>query len=179
MTADEHCVLVAKVRSGSLIIGMDRAVARKLFLDVPISLITEQTGEKPYFQKAVVYAALIGGLLALVSSCIMAVFAFRWWALLVVPMSVVIYFINSGLSSMPNRGMVELNILLGFAICVLLIEWFSSIYAAWFLVLFVAAIWCVRFAYWATVQFAHALILRNRRAFELLESHIHLKNLSA
>src|SRR5713101_596519 len=105
MTDEEYQALISRVHSGSLLIGVDRSMARKFYTDVPLSRIAAETGETPYFEKMVVLGAFVGGPVSLLASFIMAVLAFRWWAALAIPVSIVVYIVFTAASSMPKQGM--------------------------------------------------------------------------
>jgi len=176
MTDEEYQAIVSRIQTGSLLIGIDRSMARKFYTDVPLSRIEEQTGEAPYFEKAVVFGAFIGGPLALLASFVMAVFAFGWGAVLAIPASVVLYFIFTGASSMPRNGMAGITVLLVLALASLYLNWFPSSYMAWYAVLIAAALWSARLIYSAATVFIRAFVVRNRRAFEFLAPYIQLKD---
>ena len=54
---------------GRLLIGIDRPMARKFYTDISASKIAENTGEKPYFEKTIVWLAFLFGPLALIFKC--------------------------------------------------------------------------------------------------------------
>jgi hypothetical protein len=150
-------------------------MARKLYTDVPLSRITEETGEAPYFEKMVVFGAFVGGPLALLASFVMAALAFGWWAALAIPVSVVIYFVFAGASSMPKQGMGGVSVVLALAILSLYLRWFLSDYVGWYAVFVVFALWNARLVYAAATYFIRAFVIRNRRAYDFLAPHIHLR----
>jgi len=104
------------------------------------------------------------------------VLAFWWWAALTIPLSVVVYFIFSGHSSMPRRGMLGISILLAFTIVILFTEFFTSQFASWYFIAFVFALWASRLVYCAATTMLRAFILRNQRALEFMQQHIQVKD---
>ncbi|MDH3280933.1 MAG: hypothetical protein OEQ18_07365 [Gammaproteobacteria bacterium] len=175
MTDDEFQALVAKIHSGTILVGVDRSVARKFYTDVPLGRIEAETGEAPYLEKAVVFGAMIGGPLALLVSFVFAVIAFGWWAALAIPVSILIYVVFSGFSSMPRGGMGVVSVLFGLAALGIYLEWFPSQYAGRYALLVALAFWNARLVYAAATHFIRAFVVRNRRAYELLAEHIHLR----
>jgi hypothetical protein len=176
MNQNEYKAFVAKVYSGSLLIGIDRAIARKFYTDFPLSKIEEETDEAPYFEKMVVWFAFLSAPIALLVSFVLSVLAFQWWAVLIIPLPVVVYFIFSGQSSMPRRGMLGISILLAFTIAILFSRFFTSPFVPWYLIAVVFALWASRLVYCAATAMLRAFILRNQRALEFMQQHIQVKD---
>jgi hypothetical protein len=109
-------------------------MARKFYTDVPLSGIAAETGETPYFEKMVVLGAFVGGPVSLLASFIMAVLAFRWWAALAIPVSIVVYIVFTAASSMPKQGMAIVSVLFVLALLGVYLDWFPSNYIAWYAV---------------------------------------------
>ena len=175
MTESEYKAFVEQACSGGLMIGIDRAVARKFYTDIPLSKIEEETGEAPYFEKIVVWFAFLSAPVILLASFVLSVFAFRWWAALAIPVSIVIYFIFSGQSSMPRGGMLGISVLLAIAIGSLFIDFITSSVAPWYFITFVFSLWASRLVYFAATAFLRAFVLRNQRAFEFMGENIHIR----
>ncbi|UZD54952.1 hypothetical protein [Caldimonas aquatica] len=178
MTDEEYQALVARIQSGSLLIGVDRSMARKLYTDVSLSRIEAETGEAPYFEKMVVLGAFVGAPVSLLASFVLAVLAFGWWAALAIPVSIVVYFVVAGASSMPKQGMTGVTVLLFLALLSVYLGWFPSEYIGWYAALFLFALWNARLVYVAATHFVRAFVIRNRRAYEFLAPHIHLREAS-
>ena len=51
MTDDEYQEIVSGAYAGTLLIGIDREVAWRVFMKVPLLKIGEATGERPYVEK--------------------------------------------------------------------------------------------------------------------------------
>jgi hypothetical protein len=175
MTDEEYQAMVAKIQSGSLLIGIDRSIARKLYTDIPLSRIEVETGETPYFEKMVVLGAFVAGPASLLASFVMAFLAFGWWAALSIPVSIVVYFGFTGASSMPGQGMAGLSMLLALTLVGLYWDWFPSGYIAWYVMMVLFALWNARLVYVAATYFIRAFVVRNLRAYEFLASYIHLR----
>lgn len=175
MNEDEYRVFVSQVNSGALLIGVDRAIARKFYTDIPLSKIEEETGEAPYFEKMVVWFAFISAPIALLASFVLSLLAFRWWAVLAIPLSVILYFFFQGQSSMPGRGMLGISILLALSVGTLFTGFFSSKLVPWYLIAVVFALWASRIVYCAATTFLRSFVLRNQRALEFIREHIHVR----
>lgn len=176
MTDDEYQALLSRVYSGKVLVGIDRTMARSFFSEVPIAHIRDKTGEAPYLQKAVVLGAQFCGQTALLVSFVFAVLAFSWWAALIIPVSAFIYFSFVARSAMPGGGMVGVSVLLGAAMLSAYLGWFPSTYAAWYAVLITFALWNARFIYDGANHFMRAFAFKNRRTYEFLADHIHLRD---
>jgi hypothetical protein len=175
MTEDEYKTFVDQAYSGALLIGIDRAVARKFYTDIPLSRIEEKTGEAPYFEKMVIWFAFVTAPAALLASFVLSVIAFQWWAVLAIPISVLVYFIFSGQSSMPGGGMLGFSILLAIAIGTLFTSFFASPLAPWYFIAVTFSLWASRLLYTAATAFLRGFVLRNQRALEFMGEQIHIR----
>lgn len=175
MTDDEYRQLVSQAQNGTLLIGLDRSVARKFYTDVPLKHVERETGEAPYFEKIVVLGAFLFAPLSLAASFVLAVLAFGWWAALAIPVSLVAYFLFSGQSSMPNRWMVGVTLILVIVVAATLLRAFPSEYIAWYFVSLAFSFWAAHLVYAAATLFLRSFVLRNKKAFEMVAPHIHVR----
>ena len=175
MTEDEYKAFVAHAKSGTLLIGIDRAFARRFYTDVPLTRIKEETGEAPYFEKIVVWFAFISAPIALLASFILSVLAFRWWAVLAIPLSAIVYFGFAGDSSRGQTRMLGVSIVLALAIASLFTNFFSSQSVPWYATAVAFAFWAQRLVYCGATTLLRAFILRNQRALEFTREHIAVK----
>ena len=175
MTESEYKTFVEQADSGELLIGIDRALARKFYTDIPSSKIEEETGERPYFEKMVVWFAFLSAPIALLASFVLAVLAFQWWAALAIPLSIVIYFGFYGQSSMPRGGMLGVSLLLALAISSLFIGFFSAPFPPWYFITVSYSLWATRLLYCAATVLLRAFVLRNQRALEFMSEHIQIR----
>jgi hypothetical protein len=172
MTEDEYRQLVSQAYKGTLLIGLDRANARKFYTDIPLKNVEQQTGEVPYVEKVVVMGAFLGAPLALVASCFLGVLAFGWWAVPAIPLSLVIYFFFSMYSSVPNRWMAGITPILLTIIAATALKAFATNYVAWYFVSLALSLWLSYFVYAAATAFLRAFVLRNKKAWEMVEPDI-------
>jgi 4-hydroxybenzoate polyprenyltransferase len=177
VTDDEYKEFVARANAGEIAIGLDRATARKFYTDVPLFRIEEETGEKPFFEKAVVSFAIFAAPISLLASAVLAVLAFHWWAALVVPISIIVYFFYSGQSSMPRGKMLGISVLLSLAVGSIFTNIFPSGAISWYCVTGAFSLWCARLVYVAATTFLRAFILRNKRAYELMSEDIRIRDM--
>ena len=175
MTDDEHKQIAADFYHGKVLFGLDRMVARKFFMDIPIRNIKEQTGEAPYIEMFAVWTLQIASHLALLSTWVLAFFAFGWWSALAIPVSLAIYVIFVGLSSLPGHGLLGITIALAAIVVVAAVDVFPSKAIAWYFVVLLLSLWAARSVYSASWHFVRAFVLRNRKAFEMLSSHIDIR----
>jgi hypothetical protein len=174
-TGTEHRDIVAREADGELVIGIDRAFARRFFTDTPIRVVHENTGESPYFAKGIVMAAFLGSPLTLVVASALAIATVRWWAILVIPIGILAWILHGSASSLGRAGLTPTTLLL------------SGLVVAWLLNIggydtlwrlgsaYGVALWLDRFLYVAATILLRALVIRNARAFRWLQSHLILR----
>lgn len=168
LTDQEYAAVVADVGAGRLLVGIDAAVARKLFTQKDMESIRELTGEAPRFESAVVSAALGASWLALFASFALALTAFGSWAWVVIPVTGMIFFIYMGHASIGHQRFFFLSLLILAGIAAVVFAYPSrpvSLYA----LAVIAAFWFARLTYVTATMMLRAFVLRNKRAFELLE----------
>lgn len=175
MNDADYKALVQAAYNGQIIVGVDRVFARKLYTDVAISTIEKATGEAPYVEKIVVWFAFLASPVAILSSVILAVFAFRWWALLIVPAALLIWMSNASTSARGDSSIWFLTFFLIVAVIINFINLLPIVWMSGFITVFVFALWCHRFLYYSSTFFFRAFILRNQRAFETFNESITIR----
>jgi hypothetical protein len=135
-------------------------------MELATSDIEKATGEAPHLEKLVVWFAVFGSPIALVGSVALAAVGFRWWAFITVPVMLLWWFINRGISVIGTSRLWPLSVLLIVAASVHFMRvmpnpWMSASVGA-----FVFAIWCDRLVYCGSTFFLRAFVLRNQRALE-------------
>jgi len=175
MTDDEHKQLAVDFYRGKLLFGFDRNVARKFFMDTSVRSIEDQTGEAPRVESFVVWALLVGGHIALITSLLLSVIVFEWWSALVIPVSVLVYVVFMGLSSLPKHGMLGISVIVVAFMGTFAMDVFPSRTVGLYFVFISLALWLARCVYFAAFHFVRAFALRNKKAFEILASHINLR----
>ena len=165
ITHEEYQNLVKRVCEGKVSVGVDRTVARKVYTGLSITKIREFTDETPYFEKAVVLFAFVGGPLFALTSAALAVVSFHWWAFLVIPVCLSVWFVYKGVSSRGGARMVFISFVLGGSVVAYFADIMPTKLSGIFLGSFIAALWCERLVYSAATSFLRALVLRNLKAF--------------
>ncbi len=74
--------------------------------------------------------------------------------------------------------MAGLSVLLALALLGFYLNWFPSNYIAWYVLLVLFALWNERLVYAAATHFIRGFVVRNRRAYEFLAPHMHLRETS-
>src|SRR2546422_9104558 len=98
-------------KSGRLLIGVDRGKARHFFMQVPAAYIKERTGDSLVLERAVIWGLYLLAALSILASVVIAGFAFRWLAILVIPVIAFTYMFNMAKSVYPNSGLGVLTFL--------------------------------------------------------------------
>jgi hypothetical protein len=167
--------VVRRERSGGLLVGVDRAFARRFYTNVPLRVVEEQTGEAPYLEKGLVLAAFVGGPVALLLSAAGAVFAVGWLGALVIPVGLLLWFGYYSTSSRGAARLTTISAVLIAAAVLTVIDWMPG-RGIWGLVLlYSAALWLGRFVYSGSTGFLRAFVLRNPQAFTWLREHLTLR----
>lgn len=169
MTEQEHRELVGGERQRSILVGVDRVYARKVYTNVSLRRIEELTGEPVYIEKAVVWLSFLGTPLALVASCVFAVLAFHWWAFLAVPGALIAWFMYSSMSVHGRSRIGLITLLLVGAVAVTIFGVIDGLWANLFFIAFLLSLWLNRLLYEAATLFLRAFVLRNFRAWNAFE----------
>jgi len=164
MNDAEYKAFVESACHGRVLVGVDRVFARKLYTDVPLSAIEEATGEAPYLEKLVVWFAFLASPLALLGSAVLAAFAFRWWALLIVPVACIWWILNRSMSVRGGSSIWFLTIAVIVAMSVQVMNLLPSSWMSGFMAAFAFAMWCDRLLYCASTFFLRSFVLRNPQA---------------
>lgn len=156
-------------------IGIDTSLARKFYTNLSLSEIEKNTGESPKLQKYIIQLANIGNPLFLLGSILFAVFAFNWWALLVVPLFIGIYaFFRSAATMGANMSVIN-TIIGGVIIGSFFINFLTTM--QWITIfIFLMSLWFANFLYAGSANFLRKFILRNRKCYEWLKSDLIIKN---
>jgi len=175
MNCADYETLVRAAYDGRILIGVDRAFARRLYTDVATSAIKEATGEAPYLEKLVVWFAFVTSPLAIFGSAVSAVFAFRWWAILVVPIAFLWWMVNRSMSSRGGASLWFLTLAVIVAVSVHFMKLLSIPWMSGFVAVFTFAMWCDRLLYCAATVFLRAFVLRNQQALEAFGEGIEIR----
>jgi hypothetical protein len=177
MTETEHANLVRAEAAGTLLIGVDRPIARKFYTDVGVRDIQAKTGEAPYFEKLIVFACFLGSPTALLAAIGLSVVNFHWWSIAIIPGLLFLWVCYYVASPRGDSGAGFITSVLGVSIAAYIFNPFGWSWTP-FLLCAVLAFWCGRFLYVASTFFLRAFVIRNHQAFNLFEDTIAIKRLS-
>ncbi len=175
MNEAEYEEFVQAAYDGHVVVGVDRVDAKKLYTEVSLADIEKATGETVYLEKLVVRSAELVSFVAAIGSVGLAALAFGWWAVLITPVALFLWFFNISLSVVGGSRIWVLTLLLIAAVVVHLMKllpspWMSGFFAVYFL-----ALWCSRLLYSASTVFLRAFVLRNQRALDAFADGITIR----
>lgn len=153
------------------------AIARQLWMSIPIAVFQKETGESPYVQKIIIWGAYIASYISFLVSLIFSIIAFKWWSLLIVPASITVFAVFMGMSSVPRGTFFSRGLpvsLLFLASLVFLIYRPDDLYAR-YAFLFLLSLWCTQLYYDVSTSSLKSLVLRNQKAFEFFQEHLHVR----
>jgi len=168
----EHKELIELEQQGKLLIGVDRAMARKFYTDILIATIEEKTGEAPYFEKMTVWFAFLFGPIALISSIVLGFLAFGWWGVICLLLCPIVYFTYSSSSVMGSSKLTGITILFLIAVGV---HFFGNLNSPWvtgFAGVFLFSLWCIRLLYCSVTLLLRNFVIRNERAYDYLSDYL-------
>lgn len=168
----EHKEVIELAEQGKLLIGVDRAMAREFYTNIPISKIQEETGESPYFEKMIVLFAFLFGPISLISSIVLGFLAFSWWGIISLVLCTVIYFAYSSSSVVAGSKLFGITLLL---LTSLAVHFFAHLNTPWitgFACTFLFSLWCARLLYCSSTFLLRAFVIRNAKAFEYLSDYL-------
>ena len=168
--------LVRREADGSVLLGVDRTFARRFYTNVSLNEIEARTGQTPYFEKAVIYTALVGAPVLLLLSVIRSPWVIGWWSALSIPVAVLIWIGFYGDSARAGARLRVISVVVvGVGIGTLVTD--GQTRAVWFLgFVYASALWLTRLLYISATSFLRALVLQNRRAWEWLHEQFVLRD---
>jgi energy-converting hydrogenase Eha subunit B len=175
MNESEHKQFVEAFEAQRTTIAVDRVFARKLYTSVPIDTMERTIGEVPYFEKGVVCCALFASPVVLVAGIAFFVLGLRWWALVVAPIAVTLWFANRARSKAASAGIGTITLLLVVALADCFVGLVHNAWVSAGLVSLMLALWCDRLVYVASAHFLRTQVLRNRRALEAYASGLEIR----
>ena len=108
----DYDTIVEQEEAGTILVGIDRAFARRFYTDVSLATIGEKTGETPYLEKLVVFGAFIGKHITLLGAVVLAVLVLGWWSAVVIPIGILIWVLFSSTSSLGGSRMLGITFIL-------------------------------------------------------------------
>src|SRR5579862_7858455 len=169
MTISDHATFRRCAERGEISVGVEPATARRLYTEASSAWVREKLGESAKLQRLIVKGALVAAPVALLISFVLAVRAFAWASIVLIPISGVVWYIHGGRASMGSPRLWWMTLLV---IALIGTEINGPTPTSAWGVAFVAAMYFDRIKYRAAVHFFRALIIRNERAFALFADSI-------
>jgi len=165
----DHSEVVRCLDEGTILLGVDRAGARKFFTDLGLRQISHLTGEVPYIEWLVVRSSFLLAPLCVLGSLGCAVPAFHWYAILVGPLAVLLFAYWWCTSPLGNRRSGWSALLLAGAVSSVFTS--AGPYIKLWLILTTAGLFLVRLTYSAAALLLRGFVIRNPRAYDLCAKH--------
>lgn len=176
MSDNEHKKIVKMEQEGKIFIGICRAKARKFYTDVSGKRIEQETGEYPYLEKLLIWGAFLGSPIALLASIFLGFSSFGWWG--VISMAAIISLYVTWLSSSSRGDSKIIGISIAFVASLFIHVFSSEAYSKTtiLIVIFLLALWLLRFLYCSSTFFLRCFVIRNARAFKWLKEDIRIRD---
>lgn len=174
MTEAEHIELVQQESAGNLLISIDRIFARRFYTYTSINLIESATGEALYLEKFIVFACFLGSPIFLIVSIVLSFVFFRWWVLLISPICFGYWFLIYNTSPKGTSRMLVVSVFLILSIVAYLTKLIPDNTSILFFSIALSSFLC-RLLYVASTFLLRLFVLRNYRAYNLVQEGITLK----
>ncbi|MBN1781457.1 hypothetical protein JW948_10055 [bacterium] len=169
MTHDE---LKEQYRQGRITIDVSRAMARKFYTRIPMSLIAQETGESVIFHKMIIWLFYLSGPVLLVYSLFLGFRAFGAWGFITLFCCPLIYFLFSVASLKSNTNPVWISMLLVIAAFAAFFGRTHSPVLIRFSLAYLFSLWSLRFVYWESARLLRIFVLRNEKAYAYLAKYL-------
>jgi hypothetical protein len=169
MTITDFATFRKLAEHGQISVGVEPAVARRLYTEASDSWIREKVGESVAAERLIVKGAFVAAPVALLISFGLLVRAFGWVSIILIPITGLVWYYHGGRASMGSPRLWWMTILTMVLIFTAIDE--PTPLSEWGVV-FILALYLDRIKYRAAVLFFRALIIRNQRAFELFADAI-------
>jgi len=173
----DYSDLVKLEKQGKIAIGVDRAMARKFYTDIPVKKIREETGEAPYFEKIIIWLAFLFAPISLLVSIIIGFWAFNWWGIGSLIFCPIVYFIYSSYSVKGNSRMIGITILLFVSAYIYFFRVFDAPKITGFLTIFIFSLWCIRLLYSLSTLLLRIFVIRNEKAYQYLSQYLIIRSI--
>jgi hypothetical protein len=177
LTPEQHATLAGELTEGSVEIAISRSMARQFYTMTPIAEIKSKTGQSEVLAKVVVWFGLVFTPLMFVLSALLIVYYYGWWAAFNIPLAGILWAIIAGFLN-PTGSWVSMTVALLFfalvAVSDLVAPSVTLPVLAW-----TASLWVNRMTYQGAAHFLTRLVVASQPAFEMLEEHITVKEVTA
>jgi hypothetical protein len=167
--AGEHAAVMARLGNDEILIGVDAAAARRFFTDNSAAALRQQFGEGFALRRSVVMLAFVMAPVTALASAALAIRAFGWWSIGVVPVSLAAWFLHSSMASSGRQRVfgVFCFFAASVAVCVAHLAYTYMPAQVWLAVLS-GAFLLSRLTYYSASGFVESLVIRNPIAYEFL-----------
>lgn len=176
-TAEGHVRLEHELTDGSVEISISRTIARQFYTMTPLAEIKSKTGRSQVLAKGLVWIGLLLAPLLFILSALLIIYYYGWWAAINIPMAGILWSIIAGFLN-PTGSWATMTGALAFFTAVALTNLVTASLTLP-LLLWTASLWVNRMTYQSAAFFLTRLIITSRAAFEQLEEHITVKNITA
>lgn len=151
-------------------IGIDLIEARRLFMDIPSSVIQKNTGESLFFEKKVINILFFLSPLFVVLSILWSFYFFKYYGVIILIVAPMIYFFNVGESS---KGSSSITAITFFLILTIASNFLKNVDYRFtgLLTLITFSFWCTRYLYKIAGTFVGNFAVRNIKAFKWLSEY--------
>lgn len=151
-------------------VGIDLIEARRLFMDIPSSVILENTGESLLLEKRVINILFLLSPLFVVFSILWSFYFFKYYGIIIFIVAPLIYFLNMGASS---KGSLRITSITFFLILTIASNFLKNVDYRFtgLLSLITFSFWCTRYLYKIAGKFVENFAIRNTKAFEWLSEY--------
>ncbi len=170
-----HKEFVESEKQGRLLVGIDRTMARKFYVNVPVRQIENETGERLYAEKTVVILALFAGPVSLLASIVIGFWFFGWWGIISLVICPILYFSFSASSIRGDAKITWVSLLLVISASIYFFDLFDIKNIAGFSTTFIFSLWSIRFLYYSSTLFLRSFIVRNEKAYQYFLPHLVLR----
>ncbi len=168
----DHAEFRSLAEKGEIVVGVDPAVARRFFSESQLSNLRRSIGEPIPLECLITTSTFWLAPVLLLASFYFAFQFSGWWSLLVIPGSLVLWYIHMGRVSYGRPGVL----LLGAAVALLIWVNFTQDAPGYrWLVLFVASFFFTRIAYRVAAALFRMLVIRNAKVYDLLRDAIYVQ----
>jgi hypothetical protein len=150
---------------GKITVGVEPAIARRFFTDSTFAIQRALVAEPLYIELGIVRGTWFLAPVTLLISFCLAWVAFGWWSVLLIPGSVILWFLHNGKASMGRPALWPLVVAVGLVSYWALVN--GSHPAYWWVAMVLAAMLLSRITYRCSSGLFRLLIIRNMRAYSL------------
>jgi hypothetical protein len=167
ISEEEYRSLLEHQRMGRLQIFISTADFRQLFLKIDGAKLSQELGEPIHARITFINILSYTDFLALVVSIALAVPAFGWWSLLVIPSLIIAWMFYKAHASRGKQRLLGVSVLLAVVIGSALFWDSLAIWTRLFIVAVAVTIFLIRLLYYAVARTAFGLVHSSYKFFDM------------